>query len=119
MFWHLYAANDSSRASAAADRAATKATTANLRLQQLERRVEALALACQSLWEIASAELNVTEQQLLEKMQEVDLRDGKADGRMSAHAHQCSECGRNSNSQRTTCLYCGADFPDDKHIFQV
>lgn len=119
MFWQIYNSQASNRAATTANRADKKATTANHKIRNLERRVDALALACQSLWEITSDELNITQEQLLEKMQEVDLRDGEADGRMSVTAQECSDCGRKSNSQRNACLYCGTPFPGNGHVFQV
>ena len=40
----------------------------------------------------------------------VDLRDGNADGKMSQQVLACPFCGRNTNSKRTTYVFCGESF---------
>ena len=46
------------------------------RVRSLEASVDHLALACQAMWELLRGQVGVTEEQLLAKMKEVDLRDG-------------------------------------------
>lgn len=77
----------------------------------LERRVDALTLACQALWEITRAHAGLNEQAILHKMQEIDLRDGKADGRIAPKPTACPDCNRTNNGARTSCVYCGKPLP--------
>ena len=77
----------------------------------LEGKIESLALACQALWEILRESTHLTENEMMAKMQEIDLRDGRADGRLSAVADTCRQCGRKTSRRRDTCLYCGAQNP--------
>lgn len=80
--------------------------------KQLSRQ----ALVCQALWELLSERLGVTEEELAAKIEEIDLRDGLADGKIGTQQLRCPQCGRPSNSSRRTCLYCGADL-DVPHAF--
>ncbi len=80
-------------------------------VDDLRRRADALTIACQALWEIVRGRLAVDDQTILQKMQEVDLRDGQADGKIATRPVTCPRCSRNSNSKRRACVYCGAPLP--------
>lgn len=77
---------------------------------ELREHVDRLALMTQSLWELLQERLHLTDADLEKKVQEVDLRDGAADGKMSRHALRCPKCLRVSNSRHKKCLYCGLEF---------
>ena len=119
MFWELYQQSEIQAARVASSRAEARAGSAQDRMSRVERRLEALSLACQSMWELCSAEFKLSEEQLIAKMQEVDLRDGKLDGRMSPQAQECERCNRRANARRDKCLYCGHEFAADGHLFDV
>lgn len=87
------------------------------RLRDLEITVSHMALTCQAMWELLRELSDVTDAELLAKMKEVDLRDGKADGRMSPMIVQCPKCGKPSNTKHSQCMYCGAAIPKP-HVFQ-
>ncbi len=89
----------------ALENAALKTDAAEMR-DQLER----LCLLTQAMWELVSQKLGLTETNLEKAAQEIDLRDGIADGKMSAHPLRCPQCGRISNSKHKKCLYCGLLF---------
>jgi predicted amidophosphoribosyltransferase len=50
-------------------------------------------------------------------MGQIDLRDGVADGCMSAQVSNCSDCGRPVNTKRSRCIYCGTAI-EKPHVFQ-
>ncbi len=79
-------------------------------IQDLRDQVERLCLLNQAMWELVSERLHLTEDHLEKKAQEVDLRDGKADGKMTTHPLRCPQCHRVSNSRHKKCLYCGMLF---------
>lgn len=112
MLWDLIQHNQISNASSQAQRAENlaqrSADEARRRLEKLEMKLESLTLTCRALYEVLQERGEVTEQQLAEKMREIDLRDGKLDGRVTPKSLSCDDCGRNSASQRAKCLYCGA-----------
>lgn len=84
---------------------------------QLRRHVDRLTLACQAMWELIRDRGLATEAELEEKVLEVDLRDGKADGRIASQVITCPSCGSNTNSRRTQCVMCGAPLKKE-HLFE-
>ena len=108
MFWELYQYHRIDVADRKAGRAQLKAEQSFAHLERLESKIETLALACQSLWEILRDTTDLTEDKLEDKMEEIDLRDGRLDGRLSKVADACMKCGRKTSRRRSTCLYCGA-----------
>lgn len=76
-------------------------------MDELERRVDALTLTCQALWELTQGQLKLTDRQLLAKIQEIDLRDGKADGKITLTTGVCPKCKQRTSAARRRCVYCG------------
>lgn len=109
MFWEFYQQSQINRAKSTAGRAELIAEQSKDYYALLENKIESLALACQSLWEILEERTDITSELLHAKMEEVDLRDGKQDGRLSSAAKSCQSCGRKTSRRRPICLYCGAD----------
>lgn len=87
------------------------ASRLRVQVADLQRKADALTIACQALWEIVRDGLGASEQQLLDKMQEIDLRDGQEDGRTTNSLQNCPHCTRGSNANRRNCLYCGNPLP--------
>ena len=79
----------------------------------LREEVERLSLLNQALWELLRERLKLTDADLEQRAQEVDLRDGIPDGKMRKHPLRCPKCGRVSNSRHRRCLYCGLEFQGD------
>jgi rubrerythrin len=48
--------------------------------------------------------------QIMNKIEEIDLRDGKADGKESQPT-VCPDCGHTISKRRSNCFYCGARIP--------
>ncbi len=75
----------------------------------LSRKIEGLELACAGLWELLKRNHGYTEQQLIDAIREVDMRDGKADGKIKPTEETCPKCGRKLLTKRkTNCSWCGA-----------
>jgi len=87
-------------------------STAELRheVRDLREQICKMALMNQALWELLRNRLQLTDDDLANMAQEIDLRDGVADGKMSDTALRCPQCGRVSNSRHWKCLYCGLEF---------
>ncbi len=108
----LFSLNPAARILGATDSASEAGADRLLsELQHMERRTDRLALVCQALWELLRERANLTENDLISRMQQIDLRDGVADGRMTPVAVVCPSCNRRSNSRRDECVYCGARLP--------
>ncbi len=107
IFMDMHQYRKIAQAQAEAAQAGYKAEAIDHRLNELERRVDRLALACQALWEIIKEKNGITEEQIFERMEEIDLRNGKSDGKVGSQILKCQKCGRNINTQRPVCVYCG------------
>jgi len=91
-----------------AEDAARRANKAENLCEELLQRHEKMALVFQALLELVQERTGITNEELEKKVLEVDLRDGKADGRMKAQILECPTCGRNVFSKRPVCIFCGS-----------
>lgn len=100
------------------DRAHTEARIAEMQaaaqtasaLRDLEFEVARQKLLMQAMWELIRDRARLTDADLEAKAQEIDLRDGVQDGRITDGPLRCPSCGRVSNSKHWRCLYCGQQF---------
>lgn len=91
-------------------RARLSVTELRHEVRDLHEQIAKMALMNQALWELLRERLQVTDDDLTAIAQEIDLRDGIPDGKMSDTALRCPQCGRISNSRHWKCLYCGLEF---------
>lgn len=82
-----------------------RTTDNQVSIVELQSKVDHLSLVCMALTELLE-EFGIGKQQLLNKMKEVDFRDGKLDGKL-APENKCSGCSRVVSARHYTCLYCG------------
>ena len=75
----------------------------------LEDRLDRLALICMAMWSLVQSETNLTEEDLLQRVKEIDLMDGNADGRITRQVVRCGKCDRPMSSRHTRCIYCGSE----------
>lgn len=108
MIWEFYQQGKIVDAKHTADKASRKVEASADQIKQLTRHVERLSLACQSMWELLREKNGLTEEELEQRILEVDLRDGQADGKMAVQTFACEDCGRQTNSKRSVCVMCGA-----------
>lgn len=99
------------QAKASASRAREKVASVQDEVRVLTARVDRLALLSQAMWELVREHTNLTDDQILAKVQEVDLRDGCVDGKLGRKVIDCPACGRMVNSVNRACIYCGAELP--------
>lgn len=85
------------------------ARDAEQELAVLQRRVDYLTITSQALWELLRDRLGMTDQQVQERIKEIDLRDGKADGKISKMVQSCPQCQRNNQASQSQCVYCGTE----------
>ncbi len=74
---------------------------------ELDRRLEKLSLICRAMWTLMQDRVNLSEKELLARTTEIDLLDGKADGRVSVPAQECQTCHRMLAPRHERCFYCG------------
>ena len=108
MLWEMYQQKQIASANSTADHAVGKADGLAGELQRINRHLDRLTLACHSMWELIRDNTQLTEADLEDKILEVDMRDGQADGKMATQIIKCHACGSRTNSKRSICVMCGA-----------
>ena len=113
----LYQQGKIVQAQTKAEHAMDRTKRLSAEVDDLKRKADALTIACQSLWEIVRTRMSLDEPLILAKMQEIDLRDGKLDGKIATQKTVCSSCARANNTKRHSCLYCGRRLSGG-HLFE-
>jgi hypothetical protein len=108
MFSHMYGPQQFASLAKRAEEGAIAAEELHFRVQDLEAKVNKLILINHALFELAEARLGITEQDLVNKVNEIDLRDGRLDGKVEVeNPNVCERCGRSYSQRHNHCLYCG------------
>lgn len=112
-----YAARQSIAAQQAgmtAERAAATATQARSQVELMQMDVERLLMITEALWTMLRDEHGYADEQLIRKVQEIDLRDGRLDGKVAKQPpSKCPKCGRAISARRPICVFCGTASTDD------
>ena len=92
------------QASIQAEQSAMTAQEARSRVLDLEAKVNKLTLVNHALFELFAERSGITEAQLVDKVNEIDLRDVQP-------GHEapivCEQCGRSYSKRHNHCFYCG------------
>ncbi len=82
-------------------------------LLELRQRMDRLALICTAMWELLK-ETGMTEEQLAQKIHDLDLAQRPEEKYREGTAVQCPKCGRTMSRKHARCLYCGNDTLETK-----
>ena len=74
---------------------------------ELDEKINRLALICRAMFELLQPSGGISDARLAEKIQEIDERDGQADGRMTPRGQVCPKCGATMSARFGRCLFCG------------
>lgn len=107
ILWEMYQQSRISSVESSAMRGEEKASDAARTVQYFQDRLDKLILINMALWSLLKQETNLTEEDLLERIKEIDLSDGVLDGKVRQTVIQCPKCGRTMSNKHRTCLYCG------------
>ncbi len=77
------------------------------KVEYLEDSIDRLTLITQALWEILQKKVGIEESELTALIEEIDLRDGKLDGKISKTPQKCSKCNQSVSVKTNVCFYCG------------
>jgi len=89
-------------------RAAGEASQARLDVEDVKLDVEKLLMITEAMWVILKEQLGYDDDELIRRIEEIDMRDGVLDGKVKATVNpDCPECGRKLIGKRPKCLYCG------------
>jgi hypothetical protein len=126
MLWEIFQMNRIERAKSeamdakqAARDALCDARDLQTKVRNLEQQCERLNLALMAVAEILRDKLGVSEKQIEDKLEEIDLRDGQLDGkyRPVLEPSRCPSCARPNAPSRSKCLYCGAQISVRSNLF--
>lgn len=81
---------------------------ASQRVASVDVRLERMMLVNAALWELVRDSIHLSDDDLKRKIEEIDLRDGKLDGKMVTAPAACKDCGRTIGRRHQKCIYCGA-----------
>ncbi len=73
----------------------------------LESRVERMLLTCEAMWTLLRDKLGVTDEELVRRVNDLDLSDGRLDGKVRKAPVACPSCGRAMSKKFPKCMYCG------------
>jgi hypothetical protein len=82
--------------------------------RQLEGRCDRLALLCEALWTMVRDYGGFTENELLERINLIDLEDGKLDGKKKSSGPAiCPKCAKPVSKRFNKCIYCSTELQRD------
>lgn len=106
MFYPINTYN--SFANANASDARSDAAAARMDVDLLRSDVERLLMITEALWLILKEQHGFNDSELVKRIMEIDMRDGKLDGRVApTQPQKCPKCGRTLFKHRPQCIYCG------------
>ncbi len=112
MLWNIFGKPQVIEVQKAAAARDFKERIAELSAHNVEGRLQTLALANQAMWEILSQKCGVTEEDLVNKMTEIDQRDNKSEGKVSGNFEAtCPNCNKRILGNHLKCVWCGAKVP--------
>jgi hypothetical protein len=80
-------------------------------LLDLHDRVDRLILVLDAMWSLFE-DAGYTDEQLMARIEEIDMADGVADGKRTPLVAQCRECGAKIAPGLPACQFCGTALPD-------
>lgn len=85
---------------------------------RLESRIEGLTLIVQALCELLIEKTNLRQSDIEAKVEEIDLRDGRQDGKITDRTDKCSKCGRHGLARQEVCMFCGTEIGFGHVVFE-
>ena len=90
--------------------AASSAALGQTQIGDLNDRIDRMLLVMDALWDLLK-EQGYTDEQLMERIKELDSADGTLDGKRSPNPVACPKCKSMIAPGRETCVFCGAPSP--------
>jgi len=100
-----------------AARAQSRVSSLQVQLKAFEANLAKTLMINEALWEIIRDKLSLTEDDLNEKLYEIDMRDGQLDGKNQRKATSCPNCHRTVSPRHPACIYCGTVI--DESVFRM
>lgn len=78
----------------------------------VDERIDRLVLLVEAMWSLLQ-EQGYSDEQLAEKLMELDGADGTIDGRRTPAPSTCRSCGSKVAAGLRACQFCGTPLPED------
>lgn len=77
-------------------------------VRELQAQVDKLEMIVEALWRQLKRHTELTDEDLIETISQIDLEDGKYDGKKETKSFiDCPGCQRRISKNHTKCFYCG------------
>jgi hypothetical protein len=76
-------------------------------IRELHESLDRLTVLCEAMWVLLRDKAGVTEQDLMDMFEVIDLSDGVADGRVRRPPVTCAACRRRNAPRHARCVFCG------------
>ncbi|HEV8378141.1 MAG TPA: hypothetical protein VGP99_04775 [Tepidisphaeraceae bacterium] len=120
LFWELNQQRRIGEAQADARNSEARARDLDHQVELLQQAIEKLALVNAAMWSLLQQKAGLKDEELANRMQQIDMQDGVADGRISPQrAMACAKCHRPLSRTHERCMYCGAYNPGARNAFDV
>lgn len=116
ILWDLYQQGQIRDAQGRVASANARATDAVTQVRMLEDRVDRLTMICLAMWTLLKESGKFTDEELVNLVREVDLTDGKLDGKYRVETTLCPSCKRTMAAKHRKCIYCGAERPNEGSV---
>lgn len=117
IFWDLYQERRIGEARSQAARGAARADAASMAVGSLEARFERMVLVNMALWSLLKETTGLTDELLAARVKEIDLEDGRKDGKIQATVEPCPKCNKTLSKKHQRCLFCGYE-PEAPDVFR-
>lgn len=108
LFWELGQQRTTPDVGSIIEQAKKKVEDVNGEVRAIRGAVNKLMLINRALWEIIAEEKGLDDKYLMDKVNEIDLRDGTCDGKLVTAIMLCPSCERTLFKGHDKCLYCGS-----------
>jgi RNA polymerase subunit RPABC4/transcription elongation factor Spt4 len=108
LFWELGQQRNTPEVGSIIEQAREKVEDVSGEVKALRGAVNKLMLINRALWEIIAEEKGLDDKYLMDKVNEIDLRDGTYDGKLVTAIMLCPSCERTLFKGHDKCLYCGS-----------
>lgn len=113
MFVGMMVAEAARRAATQAESAVRKSQSRTTEVRRemaiLGERLDKLILINAAMWSLLQERTGLSEEDLTQRAQEIDMRDGVPDGKITRTLKKCANCGRTISRRHNKCLFCGSD----------
>jgi hypothetical protein len=112
----IYSQAAAAQAQTDATDAQANAREAKTEVEFLRQDIDRLLMITEALWTLLKKEHGYSDDVLASLVKEIDLRDGRLDGKSATMAPApCPSCGKINSAKRSVCIYCGQPLP--VHLF--